>query len=52
MLPESIREIIARAARCAMRRKRGAERRRRAYMSAYLRTRTLAIQIREAKGEK
>ncbi len=49
MLPESVREIIARAARCAIRRKRGADRRRRLYMAAYLRTRKLAIAVREAK---
>jgi len=46
---ESVRQIIARAARLAIRDKRGAARRCRLYMAAYLRTRALAIRIREAK---
>jgi hypothetical protein len=48
MIPESIRAIIRRAAKYAMKNRRGRNRRR-VYMETYLRTRRLAIAIRKAK---
>lgn len=49
MLPEPVRKIIARAARLAMHGKRGAARRRRVYMTEYLKIRKLAIALRETE---
>jgi hypothetical protein len=47
-LPKNIREIIARAARCAAKRRRGRNKRR-VYLRTYCRTRALVIRVRKAK---
>jgi hypothetical protein len=47
-LPENVREIIARAARCAAKRRRGRNKRK-AYLHAYHQTRRIAVAVRKAK---
>jgi hypothetical protein len=46
-LPASVREIIARAARCAAKRRRSTKRR--TYLHAYHHARRIAVAVRKAK---